>query len=584
MAAIKAILGWLGRKGIVFIVLVGAMILYAVWTSGDVRTRIVREPGLHLDQAASLDTIAMELTRFRQEREKDLVAAGEQARAAGSASLEAEIARSQAERRRLEEEKHRARPALLNALTLDSDAILADRKRDLELAYLDRKIDGLRQALAAMRDRDGVMQGISEAARRAGVDIAGGEEAWRVRLHQAETACTAARERIALFDRQGWLMWHWKQDVQGQRDQLVAESRQACDALAQRRRDHAEWRRLRTQAQEAHARTADWFASDLPLAIDDIRERAEEERQNASRTIAAKAKRFWARYHVDAILKYAAVAFIGILLTPFLIRLFCYYILAPVAMRRRAIRIDMPGDGAGALIPEAPASTTSVGIRLDAGEELLVRQDYLQTTSHVGEKGTQWFLDWRHPVTSIATGLTFLTRIRGEKEITTVSAVRDAFAEVTVLTLPEGGSCVLKPRAIAALVQPMGRPLRVTGHWRLFSLNAWLTMQLRYLVFHGPARLVIKGGRGIRVERAERGRIFGQDQLVGFSADLAYSVTRAETFWPYFLGREQLLKDRVEAGEGILIVEEAPMAGRRPGEVRHGMEGLIDAGMKVFGM
>lgn len=80
-----------------------------------------------------------------------------------------------------------------------------------------------------------------------------------------------------------------------------------------------------------------------------------------------------------------------------------------------------------------------------------------------------------------------------------------------------------------------------------------------------------------------QGRIFGQDQLVGFSADLAYSVTRTETFWPYFFGREQLLKDRVEAGSGVLIIEEAPLSVRR-GEVRRGIEGLVDASMKAFGI
>lgn len=161
--------------------------------------------------------------------------------------------------------------------------------------------------------------------------------------------------------------------------------------------------------------------------------------------------------------------------------------------------------------------------------------------------------------------------------------MRDALAEVTIVTLPEGTACVLHPRALAAVAQPISRPLRVSTHWRLGSLNAWLTLQLRYVVFHGPARLVVKGGRGVRVERAETGRIFGQDQLVGFTADLAYSVTRTETFWPYLLGREQLLKDRVEAGEGILIVEEAPLSART-GELRRGLEGMIDAGMKVFGM
>ena len=139
--------------------------------------------------------------------------------------------------------------------------------------------------------------------------------------------------------------------------------------------------------------------------------------------------------------------------------------------------------------------------------------------------------------------------------------------------LPDGAACVLQPRALAAVAQPIRRPLRITRHWRLGSLNAWLTLQLRYLVFHGPARLVLKGGRGVRVESAERGRVFGQDQLVGLPADFAYSVTRAETFWPYFLGREQLLKDRTMPGKGVLIIEEAPLT-VRSGEVRRGLEGF----------
>jgi hypothetical protein len=126
--------------------------------------------------------------------------------------------------------------------------------------------------------------------------------------------------------------------------------------------------------------------------------------------------------------------------------------------------------------------------------------------------------------------------------------------------------------------------MRITSHLRLFSLNAWLTMQLRFIVFHGPGCLVVRGGRGVRVEPAAAGRIFGQNQLVGFSADLAYSVTRTETFAPYLFGREQLFKDKVEQGAGILIIEEAPFAGRHGGEVRRGLEGAFDAGMKALGL
>ena len=180
--------------------------------------------------------------------------------------------------------------------------------------------------------------------------------------------------------------------------------------------------------------------------------------------------------------------------------------------------------------------------------------------------------------------MTFLTRIAGEGSRTTVSAVRDPLAEVAVIELPTGSSCVLHPRALAAVIQPIGQPIRITGHWRLASLHAWLTLQLRYLVFHGPARLIIKGSRGVRVEAAEWGRIFGQAQLVGFSANLAYSVRRTETFWPYFLGREELLKDRVLDGDGVLIVEEAPLAGGQPGQIKRGLEGAVDAGLKAFGL
>lgn len=88
----------------------------------------------------------------------------------------------------------------------------------------------------------------------------------------------------------------------------------------------------------------------------------------------------------------------------------------------------------------------------------------------------------------------------------------------------------------------------------------------------------------MRLERAISGRIFAQDQLVGFSTDLSYSVTRTETFWPYFFGREQLFKDKVEQGAGILIIEEAPFSSRPGAGIRKGLEGVFDASLKAFGL
>lgn len=286
---------------------------------------------------------------------------------------------------------------------------------------------------------------------------------------------------------------------------------------------------------------------------------------------------------IYALFMRALLVFLIILATPFLIRVIFYYAIAPFAQSRASIRILAPSK-VTAPIPLAENSRVSIAVTLGPAEELLVRQDYLQTSSLSAKKETRWLLDYGHVLSSIASGLTFLTQVRGDQETTTVSAVRDPFAELTEIVLATGAACVLHPRALVAVIQPIGQTLRISSHWRLLSLNAWLTLQFRYLVFHGPCRLIIKGGRGIRVEHAISGRIFGQDQLVGFSADLAYSVTRTETFWPYFFGRQQLFRDKVEQGSGVLIIEEAPLSSRQGTGVKRGLEGAFDASLKAFGI
>jgi hypothetical protein len=255
-------------------------------------------------------------------------------------------------------------------------------------------------------------------------------------------------------------------------------------------------------------------------------------------------------------------------------------VLAPIAASRPPMRFA--GSGAAPPQPVASPSAISQAITLGGHDEVLVRQDYLQSSSLAARKGFRWLLDWRRPLTSLASGMRFLTAISGAGERITVSAVKDPFAELSVLTLPQGAACILRPSALAAVVQPQGAPLRITSHWRIFSLPALLTWQWRYLAFHGPARLVVKGGRGVRIEPATRGRIVGEGQILGFSTDLAYAVIRSETFWPYFFGLEALLKDRVEAGGGVLLIEEAPLAGKSG--IRRGIEGLADAALKLVGI
>ncbi len=569
MLAIKRLLGWLTSKAVLYVALFLAIVA-GTFVVPWVKTQW-QDPGRKLALAETLERkVVVPLREERDAGQARLAKAGSDARTKSLDELTAAIAEAERLRAASIKARRSATDKAISLATGKSDALVEDGKRELEIQYLTAEIAGLTSA------RDRIRKGDLLASLPADVAAA------RARADQARAACRDARLAFERSEARWQVRATFKLYDQQARRALKGRMDSACDRSRAADRQQRDAQQRRDLAERAYRASRSWTEATLLPVTSDVEAWVAKTRVEANGSWGQKARLFAERIHMPAALRQAAYALVAIILSPYLIRLFCFFVLAPLAMRRPAVRILSTVD-AEASIPLAERSATSVGVRLAAGEELLVRSGYLQTTSDAGGKGTQWLLDVRHPITSMVTGLTFLTRVRGEGEVTTVSAVRDAFAEVTVLTLPDGSACVLQPRALAAVAQPIGQKLRVTGHWRLLSLNAWLTLQLRYLVFHGPARLVLKGGRGVRVERAERGRILGQDQVLGFSTDLAYSVTRNETFWPYFLGREPLLRDRVAAGHGVLIVEEAPMAGRRPGEVRHGIEGLIDAGMKVFG-
>ena len=278
---------------------------------------------------------------------------------------------------------------------------------------------------------------------------------------------------------------------------------------------------------------------------------------------------------------------LGVLLVPVLIKAFFYYLLAPLASRLPPIRI-LPLDD----VPQWPApagSSVSVTLEVAPGEELLVQPEFLQSSSQSASKRTQWFLNAALPFASLASGMFALTRIRPESDAPTrvvVSSQQDALGEVGVVDLPAGSAMVLQPRALAGVVKPAGAPLCITRHWRLGSLHAWLTLQLRYLVFHGPCRLVLKGCRGVRSEEPQPGlaRLINQSATLGFSANLDYRTTRCETFVAYLRGKEGLFNDLFSGGPGRFVYEEMPAGGRRGGITGRGLEGLADAILKAFGI
>ena len=309
------------------------------------------------------------------------------------------------------------------------------------------------------------------------------------------------------------------------------------------------------------------------------------ERRLKAESVAAH-NRIWQAYQlVRPVLPLALAVLIGWWLLPAALRALFYFVLAPLAARRPPIVIS-PGQGmAGPAQGGSIISALSQRVTLAPDQELLIRPDYCQSQAAGVRFSTRWLFDWRHPLTSIAAQLYLLKRVRASHaaEIV-VSATADALDEVALLEIAAGGAMVLQPRALVGMVYRSGQRPTIRSHWRLGTLHAWLTLQLRYLAFEGPVTLVVKGCRGVRLESAAAGRSISQDATLGFSADARYATVRADPFIPYLRGRQPLFHDQFEGPKACYLYEEVPRHARGAARQRNPLEGLLDAGLKAFGV
>lgn len=288
-----------------------------------------------------------------------------------------------------------------------------------------------------------------------------------------------------------------------------------------------------------------------------------------------------------------AAGILGIaIVTSIGIKVFLYFVIAPLASGRPPIRI-LPGSNGSirsglnsdALIDSGKTSSVSIPITLKNNLELLVRPEYLQSTSSQATKRTQWLLNSTIPYASLLSGMFLLTRVRSqEADVVVVSSTKDPLSEVCVIELPDESAFVCQPRALVGVIQDPAHPITISRHWRLGSLQSWLTLQLRFLVFHGPGQLIVKGCRGVRIENAGKGRIINQAATLGFSANIDYANTRCETFMSYWMGIEDLFNDHFTGEHGSYIYEEMPDYKHKSGITGRGLEGLVDASLKVFGI
>ncbi|WP_409028447.1 hypothetical protein OX462_11495 [Janthinobacterium sp. SUN098] len=372
------------------------------------------------------------------------------------------------------------------------------------------------------------------------------------------------------------------------------------DAYAQLSQLDAEGQRLREinlQAYQAwlaqRARTSD-AARPAPFAVD------EQALSGALAPVRAAiaagetqlARNWIARWRAPVldVAPTAALLVLSAILLPVAIKAFFYFVLAPIASRLKPLSIAHALGVTATALPLPPdgqsrISAVSQALQLKPGQQMLLHPAYLQASPVGTHKRTQWLLDWRFPFTSLAAGMAALTRL--ESDVTasvTISASDDPLLEVAVVRLPAGSALVFQPRGLVGLVCDAGQPLALSSHWRLGSLHAWLTLQLRFIVFRGPVTLIVRGCRGVRLERAGQGRSISQSATLGFSTDVLYSTMRSETFLPYLRGQQALLNDRFDGGNGVYLYEETPRHGKQPGKVGSWFEGFTDAILKVFGI
>lgn len=276
----------------------------------------------------------------------------------------------------------------------------------------------------------------------------------------------------------------------------------------------------------------------------------------------------------------------GCILLPFGIKVFLFFCLAPVCGKLAPITISPASKDV--LEPKVLGSGVAIDAEISPGEELLIHPDYLQVTPKSAVRRTKWFLNHRLPFSSLASGMSLLTKVscKTDQELVTISAMHKPLSEVAMIEIPQGSGMVVFPRSLAAVIKPVGEEVSITRHWRLSSIHSWVTLQFRYLVFHGPCKLVISGCRGIRVEKPlkDKPRLISQSATIGFSANLGYSCNRSEVFISYLRGKDSLFNDLFSGEGGVFIYEEMPDAGSKKGVFGKGIEGVLDAALKAAGI
>lgn len=268
----------------------------------------------------------------------------------------------------------------------------------------------------------------------------------------------------------------------------------------------------------------------------------------------------------------------AVLLLPLISRAVWYFLLAPVAAWAKPVCLTPVRRQRGDF--SCTQAFKRLTVDLGPGESLYARAACVKDYPAAAGKRTRLVWNWAAPLVSYAAGLWELTRVDGGESGCSVSlwSGDDADQQLVLINLSDHPGLVFRPRHLVGVIhQP--EKLRLRRKWRLLSLHAWCTLQLRYILLEGTGRVVLSALGGIEAAApASEERCVTQSAVAGFEGHLRYAVRRNETFWPYLRGREPLFDDCF-AGEGFYLVA---VAGDQRGQSA-GIDGWFDRIVGVVG-
>jgi hypothetical protein len=569
IALLRTALGWIARHVIIFVLIVVALIVAAKAYEA---YRAV--PALEREVAAleaQRDTLGGEVERLRRQASSR----AERLDGMETALLEQRLTEVRAQISAADPARYSKAGFALDVVRGNRTAIARELSAKFRLQLLRSEEQAIVARLTMVARGDQVQ---ALAATRAGLEARAAALEARIADVQRRYPILSQGEAVPLL-----------RDVQGPWREL-AEARAELEAVNVRRRQVAEAHRgavaaldaARAAYRDGRAQMVCAAGPGAELSGEIERRRGEVSRHWSTRAWAAAAPMLgWASW----------ITFLLIAVPPATKALW-FFAIAPAAARLRPIvvRPDLRGDiGWAAERPgEEPlraGSGVSRRLVLHPGEELLVKPEYLQSSMNQARIDSALVLSWALPFGSLATGLIGLTRIRVDKpEIATLSATETLVDEIGIIRIPEGAGLVFKPRNLVGVLQRGDRPLRIHSVWRLGHLSAWLTLQLRFLVFEGPCLLIVRGARGVALEPAKNGRRIAGTATLGWTPGLSYSTRRSETFLAYLMGKQSLFNDSFEGERGHIVYEEVPRGGAKGSVFGRGLEGLGDGLLKVIGL